>query len=85
MNEGAIVGYSVAKMTAYDADSGVNKQIQYALVSGNTNERFSIDSNSGTVTLKRPIERDPPNNEKNFDLTVSTIYDLCIVSDKLKL
>ena len=74
----------MAKVTAYDADSGLNKQIQYALVSGNTNQRFSIDPNIGTVTLKSPIERDPPNNEKNFYLTVSTIYNLCILSDKLK-
>ena len=69
-----MIGSSIAKLIAYDADSGVNKEIQYELLSGNTNQRFSIDPNSGTVNVRSPIERDPPNNEKDFELIVHISY-----------
>ena len=70
IKEGILPGSTIAKFQATDADSGVNKNIEYLILSGNEVERFMIDSQSGTVTVRSQIERDPPSNEDSFQLTV---------------
>lgn len=71
----------MTRFKAIDADSGVNKEISYSILGGNKNGRFSIDSQSGSITVRSRIERDPPNEEKSFDVTVSLInFDLDVIS-----
>ncbi|CAG9761162.1 unnamed protein product [Ceutorhynchus assimilis] len=46
----------VAHIKATDADQGVNAAIRYAIISGNTQSQFAIDSLSGDVTLVKPLD-----------------------------
>lgn len=44
-----------SKVEAEDPDAGVNGQIQYSIDFGNQNDYFSIDENSGAITLMKMI------------------------------
>ncbi|XP_074026257.1 protocadherin-like wing polarity protein stan isoform X2 [Leptinotarsa decemlineata] len=46
----------VAHIKATDADEGVNAAIRYAIISGNTQSQFSIDSLTGDVSLVKPLD-----------------------------
>lgn len=46
----------ISKIKATDADSGANAAIRYAIIGGNTQNTFSIDSLSGDVTLVKPLD-----------------------------
>lgn len=41
---------------ATDADVGANAAIRYAIIGGNTQMQFSIDSLSGDVSLVKPLD-----------------------------
>lgn len=41
---------------ATDADQGNNAAIRYAIISGNTQSQFSIDSLTGDVSLVKPLD-----------------------------
>jgi hypothetical protein len=41
---------------AVDADQGNNAAIRYAIIGGNTQGQFSIDSVSGEVSLVKPLD-----------------------------
>lgn len=41
---------------AVDADQGNNAAIRYAIIGGNTQGQFSIDSMSGEVSLVKPLD-----------------------------
>lgn len=51
-------GTYVASITATDEDTGVNAQISYDFVSGNTNQWFAIDSESGLITTQAALDRE---------------------------
>ncbi|KAK0088102.1 hypothetical protein PV325_013198 [Microctonus aethiopoides] len=46
----------ISKIRATDADNGANAAIRYAIIGGNTQNTFSIDSLSGDVTLVKPLD-----------------------------
>lgn len=46
----------VAHIRATDADAGVNAAIRYAIIGGNTQSQFAIDSLNGDVTLVKPLD-----------------------------
>lgn len=46
----------VARVKANDADQGSNAAIRYAIIGGNTQSQFSIDSTSGDVSLVKPLD-----------------------------
>uniref|UniRef100_T1I617 Cadherin domain-containing protein n=1 Tax=Rhodnius prolixus TaxID=13249 RepID=T1I617_RHOPR len=58
LSELAPPGTYVAGITATDEDSGVNAQIYYAFVSGNDQQWFEMDTNSGLITTKAPLDRE---------------------------
>lgn len=43
-------------LRATDADVGANAAIRYAIIGGNTQMQFSIDSLSGDVSLVKPLD-----------------------------
>ncbi|XP_060651948.1 protocadherin-like wing polarity protein stan isoform X2 [Drosophila nasuta] len=47
---------NVAHIRATDADQGNNAAIRYAIIGGNTQSQFSIDSMSGDVSLVKPLD-----------------------------
>ncbi|OWR45133.1 cadherin [Danaus plexippus plexippus] len=46
----------IARIKATDADVGANSAIRYAIIGGNTQMQFSIDSLSGDVSLVKPLD-----------------------------
>ncbi|CAH1153853.1 unnamed protein product [Phaedon cochleariae] len=46
----------VAHIKATDADQGANAAIRYAIISGNTQSQFTIDSLTGDVSLVKPLD-----------------------------
>lgn len=47
---------TIAQIRATDADLGNNAAIRYAIIGGNTQSQFTIDSMSGDVTLVKPLD-----------------------------
>ena len=68
--ENITLGTQVVHLSAGDKDSGDNRMIEYSIVRGNGLGRFMVDPSSGRLTVRTPIDRDPPNNETSFLLTV---------------
>lgn len=62
------VGTYVAGITANDEDTGVNSNVYYAITSGNNNRWFHIDSKSGLITTKAPLNRE---DQDSVDLKIS--------------
>ncbi|XP_070684047.1 protein dachsous, partial [Pempheris klunzingeri] len=52
-------GMLVVKVEAEDQDAGVNGQIKYSIDFGNQNNYFSIDENTGEITLTKIIPLEP--------------------------
>ena len=53
---------------AFDADSGINANISYSIVMGNTGNTFSIHSSTGVITLTRPLNFE---SIQRYNLTIS--------------
>lgn len=47
---------TIAQIRATDADEGNNAAIRYAIIGGNTQSQFAIDSMSGDVSLVKPLD-----------------------------
>ena len=52
------VGSYVAGITATDEDTGINSNIFYAIVSGNEQQWFDIDTVSGLITTQGQLDRE---------------------------
>ena len=52
------VGSFVAGITATDNDSGINALITYAIVSGNDDDWFKVDEDTGLVTTKHQLDHE---------------------------
>lgn len=59
--------YNLSDRRASDADEGQNAAIRYALIGGNMQGQFSIDSQSGEVSLMKPLDYE---NTRSFRLNV---------------
>lgn len=66
------VGSSVYQVNAYDGDSGFNGKIVYSISSGNTDSCFTIDMDTGQLTVFVPLDRE---RTDRYILNL-TIYDL---------
>ncbi|XP_039606214.1 protocadherin-23 [Polypterus senegalus] len=56
--EGQIFNTFVMQVSASDADSGPNGQTEYYILSGNQNEAFVIDSNTGILSTNTILDRE---------------------------
>lgn len=56
-------------MFASDADSGINGQVEYSIVSGNLNEAFILDSVRGILATNLLLDREITASYKYADLT----------------
>ncbi|XP_049833037.1 protocadherin-like wing polarity protein stan isoform X1 [Schistocerca gregaria] len=52
----------IATIKAVDADQGNNAAVRYAIIGGNTQNQFSIDSLSGEVSLMKPLDYETTRN-----------------------
>ncbi|CAL8252296.1 unnamed protein product [Arctogadus glacialis] len=80
LNEDAVVGTSVASVTAVDRD--VNSAVTYQITGGNTRNRFAISTASGAGLLSLALPLDYK-QERRYVLTVTasdrTLHDTCQV------
>uniref|UniRef100_A0A8C4ZT26 Cadherin, EGF LAG seven-pass G-type receptor 3 n=1 Tax=Gadus morhua TaxID=8049 RepID=A0A8C4ZT26_GADMO len=80
LNEDAVVGTSVASVTAVDRD--VNSAVTYQITGGNTRNRFAISTagGAGLLSLALPLDY---KQERRYVLTVTasdrTLHDTCQV------
>ena len=58
LSELSPVGSFVASVTASDNDTGINAQIYYRFVSGNTHDWFRINPVTGLVTTNKELDRE---------------------------
>ncbi|XP_017769468.1 PREDICTED: fat-like cadherin-related tumor suppressor homolog isoform X4 [Nicrophorus vespilloides] len=63
------VGTLVTKVHATDADIGINRKIKYAFLDS-SNNHFKIESDSGIVTLAKPLDREL---KAMYNLTVQVV------------
>ena len=50
------IGSSISTIRAKDGDTGSNAQLEYAIVSGNVDNKFKIDENSGLITVNGSLK-----------------------------
>lgn len=58
LSDTALSGHIVTRILATDIDSDENGRITYNIFSGNENEKFHLNSNTGILELKKPINDD---------------------------
>ncbi|XP_063848744.1 fat-like cadherin-related tumor suppressor homolog isoform X3 [Scylla paramamosain] len=57
VTETAAIGTSVVEVVAVDRDKGANGHIMYSIISGNIGGVFSLDPETGLISLARPVSR----------------------------
>ncbi|KAG7169023.1 fat-like cadherin-related tumor suppressor-like, partial [Homarus americanus] len=57
VTETATIGTTVAEVIAVDRDKGANGHIMYSIVSGNIGGVFSLDPETGIISLARAVDR----------------------------
>ncbi|XP_076590809.1 protocadherin Fat 3-like isoform X7 [Chaetodon auriga] len=72
VHEDLKVGSSVFMVNAYDGDTGFNGQILYSISGGNTDSCFTINMETGIISVFLPMDRE----KRDRYLLNLTIYDL---------
>lgn len=67
--ENILTGTDVVQVSATDGDEGSNGQVRYAIISGNTNNEFRIDSVTGVITVAKSLDRE---KKPSYSLTVQS-------------
>ncbi|KAK5904987.1 hypothetical protein CesoFtcFv8_006498 [Champsocephalus esox] len=62
------VGFVVLYVMAGDADQGENGRVSYSIQSGNTGGTFSINPNTGSLSIFKPLDRE---EQDVFNLTIT--------------
>ncbi len=56
--EDQAIGYTIIRVQAYDADSGLNSALQYSIVDAPENFPIEVDRNTGEVMIKAHLDRE---------------------------
>jgi hypothetical protein len=79
--ESAATGTKLLEVSAEDDDDGNNGKVTYSVVAGNDDDCFTVDAETGVLTLKKPLDRE---RRATYDLTLEARDDgtssLCFVS-----
>ncbi|KAK3720930.1 hypothetical protein QZH41_014537, partial [Actinostola sp. cb2023] len=73
INESIAIGSEVIRVEAKDPD--MDQDIVFSISTGSGLSRFAIDRDSGVISTKRLIDRDPPHNDTVFSLQVTITVD----------
>ena len=68
ISEAVLVGHSAVQVVATDGDTGTNAEIEYSILGGNAGNVFSINPQSGEITVTRSLDFDFP--PLSYTLTV---------------
>uniref|UniRef100_A0A8C6ZNB4 Cadherin domain-containing protein n=1 Tax=Nothoprocta perdicaria TaxID=30464 RepID=A0A8C6ZNB4_NOTPE len=69
VGENTLTGTDLIQVFAADGDEGTNGQVRYAIVSGDSNSEFRIDSVTGVITVAKPLDRE---KQPSYALTVQS-------------
>uniref|UniRef100_A0A8B9M4U7 Cadherin domain-containing protein n=1 Tax=Accipiter nisus TaxID=211598 RepID=A0A8B9M4U7_9AVES len=69
VGENTLTGTDLIQVFATDGDEGTNGQVRYAIVSGDANNEFRIDSVTGVITVAKPLDRE---KKPSYTLTVQS-------------
>uniref|UniRef100_A0A8B9J1D2 Protocadherin Fat 4 n=1 Tax=Amazona collaria TaxID=241587 RepID=A0A8B9J1D2_9PSIT len=69
VGENTLTGTDLIQVFAVDGDEGTNGQVRYAIVSGDANNEFRIDSVTGVITVAKPLDRE---KKPSYTLTVQS-------------
>lgn len=69
VGENTLTGTDLIQVFAADGDEGTNGQVRYAIVSGDANNEFRIDSVTGVITVAKPLDRE---KKPSYTLTVQS-------------
>lgn len=58
VRENSNLGHLVATLTCSDRDTGVNSDVTYSIVEGNTDNKFALDARTGLITLLDTLDYD---------------------------
>lgn len=64
--ENAVIGHSIVRLTANDLDMPPNSDVFYEITSGNSRNYFTIDKNTGEITVKSTMDCDLDVSEHNL-------------------
>ncbi|XP_062839712.1 protocadherin Fat 4 [Anolis carolinensis] len=67
--ENILTGTDVVQVSSTDGDEGSNGQVRYAIISGNINNEFRIDSVTGVITVGKSLDRE---KKPSYSLTVQS-------------
>lgn len=67
ISESESIGTSIIKLLATSNDIGINAEISYAIIGGNDHKKFTIDKESGVVSLADQVDFE---RSKDYFLTV---------------
>ncbi len=68
--ESSPVGFEVLRVFATSLDIGINAEIKFSIVGGNEHRHFSIDPQSGVISLTEPLDYE---RAKEFYLTIQAL------------
>lgn len=71
VSEGAPIGHSIIQISATDADLPPNSDIRFDITSGNDQDLFSLDPNTGILTVKNYLDYDGGISEHNLVIRAS--------------
>ena len=80
VNENDVVGTSVADVNATDVDSGVNSDLTYSIVAGNTGSAFYIDPIVGVVYIQNMLDRE---TIPSYTIEVTATDSAAVLADRL--
>ena len=80
VNENDVVGTSVADVNATDADSGVNSDLTYSIVAGNTGSAFYVDPIVGVVYIQNRLDRE---TIPTYTIVVTATDTAVVLADRL--
>ncbi|XP_071411660.1 protocadherin Fat 4-like [Pithys albifrons albifrons] len=69
VEENTLTGTDLIQVFAADGDEGTNGQVRYAIMSGDANNEFRIDSVTGVITVAKPLDRE---KRPSYTLTVQS-------------
>ena len=71
LSELVIVGETIADLSCFDPDDGVNGEVRFSIAGGNTDDSFRIDEITGEITVNRALTLPEGTSTESYTLAIS--------------